>query len=202
LVDLVVLQTVSYIIAALSFTVTCTYYIMNLRNNQKNMQVTLETRKAQLYTSLLANWNTKDFSKIRYDTYNMEWTDLDDFRKKYNPSNNSDTFASWNTYGRSILGLAELRRKGLIDLDFLDGMMLADVLGWWAHFGSLEKEAWQRRRPNWRRVVPFVLEVIEYHRKRYPELYDENGNFRNLVGRPWVQPEEMRQLQIELKISQ
>jgi hypothetical protein len=202
MVDLVVFQTVSYIIAALSFAVTCTYYIMNIRNTQKNMQVTLETRKAQLYMSLLANWNTKEFSKIRYDSYNMEWTDLDDFNKKYNASNNSDTFASYNTYGRTILGLAELKKKGLIDLDFLDGMMLADIIHWWAYFGSLEKEAWQRRKPNWRRVVPFVSEVIEYQRKRYPELYDENGNNRNVVGRPWVQSEEMRKLQVELKISQ
>jgi uncharacterized protein YoxC len=40
MVDLVVLQTVSYIIAALSFAVTCAYYIMNLRNTQKNMKIT------------------------------------------------------------------------------------------------------------------------------------------------------------------
>jgi hypothetical protein len=174
------------------------YYIFNMRNSQRNQQMQLETRQAQLYMALLDRWNTKEFSKQRYDSYRMEWTDLDDFREKYNRSNNSDIFASFNTFGRSILGLAELKRKGLIDISFLDGMMLTDILNWWAHFGSLEKEAWERRSPNWWSVVPFIMEVIEYDRKNRPEGYDENGIYKYLRGKPWVQPEEMMQLRQKL----
>jgi len=35
MVELELLQTASYLIAALSFAVTCTYYIMNLRNAER-----------------------------------------------------------------------------------------------------------------------------------------------------------------------
>jgi len=170
------------------------YYVLTVKNTQKNQQLQLETRQAQLYMSLLDRWNTAEFSKQRYDSYNMEWTDLDDFRQKYNRKTNSDIFASWNTFGRTILGLAELKRKGLIDVDFLDGMMLADILNWWVRFGSLEKESWERGSPNWWSVVPFVMEIIEHDRKNRPKGYDEKGVYRWLRGKPWVQPEEMMQL--------
>jgi hypothetical protein len=174
------------------------YYIFSIRSSQRNQQMQLETRQAQLYMALLDRWNTKEFAKQRYDSYRMEWTDLDDFREKYNRRNNSDIFASWNTFGRSILGLAELKRKGLIDISFLDGMMLTDILNWWAHFGSLEKEAWERGSPNWWSHFPFIMEVIEYDRKNRPEGYDENGVYRWPRGKPWVQPEEMMQLRQKL----
>jgi hypothetical protein len=181
------------------------YYVLTVRHNQrnqeimiKNQELQLETRQAQLYMSLLSRWNTAEFSRQRYDSYNMEWTDLDDFREKYNRRNNSDIFASWNTFGRTILGLAELKRKGLINMSFLDGMMLADILHWWTRFGSLEKESWERGSPNWWSVVPFIMEVIEYDRKNTPENYDENGVFRRLRGKPWINPDEMRELRNQL----
>jgi len=158
-----------------------------------------KTRRAQLYMSLLDRWNTKEFSEQRYEVYEMEWTDVDDWREKYNWRNNREIYASYNTFGRSILGLAELRRKGLIDMDFLDGMMLTDIVNWWAHIGSLEKEKCERGRPSWPSHFPFIMEVVEYDMKRRPFSYDENGNFR--VRRPdetWVRPEEMMQLRREI----
>ena len=171
--------------------------LIQLRDMGKTRQAELETRQAQLYMSLLDRWNTKEFSKQRYEAYRMEWTDLDEFNEKYNRVNNPDIFASWNTFGRSILGLAELRRKGLIDVDFLGGMMLTDVRNWWAHFGSLEKEMWERGRPGWWSHFPFISEVIEYDRKRSPMVYDENGNYRVRPDQTWVRPEEMMQLRRE-----
>jgi len=192
------LQTLLTYLTLISVPVGVFYHIMTLRNTRKNQQLQLETRQAQLYMALLDRWNTKEFSTQRYDSYRMEWTDLDDFREKYNRRNNSDIFASWNTFGRSILGLAELKRKGLIDIGFLDGMMLTDILNWWVHFGSLEKEAWERGSPSWWSLFPFIMEVIEYDRKNRPEGYDENGAYKWLRGKPWVQPEEMMQLRQKL----
>jgi hypothetical protein len=198
MVDQLTLQTLGILLTGLTVSIAAIYYTLTLRYTRKNQQIQLETRQAQLYMSLLDRWNTKEFSKQRYDSYRMEWTDLDDFREKYNARNNPDIFASFNTFGRSILGLAELKRKGLIDISFLDGMMLTDILHWWARFGSMEKEAWERGSPNWWSVVPFIMEVIEYDRKNRPEGYDENGVYKWLRGKPWVQPEEMMQLRQKL----
>jgi len=202
---MVTVETISIVFTGLSISLAAFYYISTLRNASRMRELTLkaqeqalETRQAQLYMSLLDRWNTKEFSKQRYDSYRMEWTDLDDFREKYNWSNNPDIFASWNTFGRSILGLAELRRKGLIDIDFLDGMMLTDVRNWWRRFGPLEKEAWERESSNWWSHFPFIKEVVEHDRKLRPNLYDENGNCRVRPDQTWVRPEEMMKLRREI----
>jgi len=172
--------------------------LFQLRDIKQTRETELETRQAQLYMSLLDRWNTKEFSEQRYEVYRMEWTDLDDFREKYNARSNPDIFASWNTFGRSILGLAELHRKGLIDIDFLDGMMLADIVHWWAKFSGLEKERWERGRPAWESHFPLIMEAVELDRKRYPYRYDDNGNFIVRPDQTWVPPEEIMQLRREL----
>jgi len=189
------------------------YYILDLQNQRedqklanarqelmlKSQEQDLETRQAQLYMSLLDGWNTKDFSEQRYEVYRMEFKDYDDFRNKYNSINNPGVFASWNTFGRKILGLAELKRKGLIDIDFLDGMMISDVLNWWRRFGPLEKEALERGTSNWWSHFPFIMEVVEYHRSRYPKFYDENGNRKVPVGQSWIKPEEIMRLRAKIE---
>jgi hypothetical protein len=195
MVDLALLQSISYMAGALGVCIAAVYYVFVMRT-------TLQTRQAQLYMALIDNWNTKEFSNMRYDSYRMDWTDLDDYTKKYNPNNNVDLYASYNTFGRAILGLGELRKKRLIDIAFLDGMMMADTLRWWAHFGSLEKERWRRGLPGWENLVPFVMEVIEYHRKNSPWDFNEDGTWkRPASSKPWVKPEEMRLLQEKLNIK-
>ncbi len=61
MVDLALLQTVSYLIAALSFAATCTYYIMNLRTTQQNMKNTLETRQTQLFMQKYDRFSSPEF---------------------------------------------------------------------------------------------------------------------------------------------
>ena len=168
------------------------YYLFIMRNSQRNQQMQLETRQAELYMRLWEKWNTKEFSEQRYEVYRMEWTDFDDFNEKYSGRSNPETFASWNTFGRMITGLAELRRKRLIDVEFLDIMMINDIMNWWAKCGSLEKESWEKGVPNWRSHFPFIKEVIEYDRRLRPFRYDENGDRMSLrPGRTWVRPEDM-----------
>lgn len=130
----------------------------------------------------------------------MQFTGFEDFREKYNPRNNPESFASWNTFGRSIGGLAELKRKGLIDIAFLDGMMMSDVMNWWIRFGALEKEAWERGDPNWWSHFPFIMEVVDYRRKQFPSGFDENGASKTAHsrGQTWVNPEYMMQLRARI----
>ncbi len=79
MVDMVVLQTFSYLIAALSFAVTCTYYIMNLKNNAKNQELTLktqqqnlDTRQAQLFMPLYAYYEQTEFPRNLHNIY-VKW---------------------------------------------------------------------------------------------------------------------------------
>jgi hypothetical protein len=134
----------------------------------------------------------------------MEWTDGRDFYGKYNANNNPEAFASWNTFGRTINGLAELRRKNLIDIEFLDEEMIVDIRNFWGKFGAFDKEMWEFGRPNWGGHFPFIKEVIDYDRRRRSWLYDEETGEAKLTqgqrerGIVWVQPEEIEPIRIKL----
>jgi hypothetical protein len=64
MVDLAILQTTSYLIAAISFAVTCAYYILNLRNTRK-------THELQAFMQVFDRFNNKDF-----------WNELDEMMKR------------------------------------------------------------------------------------------------------------------------
>ena len=76
MIELAVLQTASYLIAALSFAVTCAYYIMNLRTQQTNMKMTLETWQAQFLMSPSQRFSDPEYQDNFFTTMsNMSWSD-------------------------------------------------------------------------------------------------------------------------------
>ena len=165
-----------------------------------------KARMAELYLRLWERWNTMEFCEQRYESYGMEWTDRDDFYNKYHPvwGSEKEKFASWNTFGRNICGLAELRMKRLIDVEFLDVEMVIDIVNWWSYFGRLELELWRREQPLWPGHFPFIKEVFESDMRRRPWMYDEmTGDLKippenRARGATWIQPEEIEQIRREL----
>ncbi len=130
----------------------------------------------------------------------MEWTDRKDFDEKYNVQNNPELFTSWNTFARNIAGLAELKKKGLIDLEFLDLMMLTDITNWWRTFGEMTLESWKQGRYTWHSHFPFIEEVVKIDRVKRPWRYDrETGEY--LAPHPrhrWIDPKEMMRIRKEM----
>jgi hypothetical protein len=160
-----------------------------------------KTRQAELYLRLWERWNTKEFSEQRYKAYSIQCTDQDEFDEKYDGRKNPDVFAAWITFGRSILGLAELNKKRLIDIDFLDNSMISDIANWWTVFGALEKDSWEKGDPNFEGHFPFIRKVIDYDRRIRPFRYNENGEIALpwLAKYTWVPPEEMDPSKIKRK---
>ena len=119
MVDLAVLQTVSYLIAALSFAVTCAYYIMNLRNTQKNMEMTLETRRINIINSLTSYGVSPDGMKVYFEILNYKWTDYDDFERKYGSNNNMEAHAKRNSIWAGFNVCGAMLRKGQLKTEDL-----------------------------------------------------------------------------------
>jgi len=114
------IQMVSQIAGALGVCIAAIYYIINLKNNQKNMKTTLETRQTQLFMQLFAQYNTKDFmNDFGRVAYQMEYKNLADWQEKYSPMNNLDYWASWSRVGRFFDGVGILVKSGLIDVDLV-----------------------------------------------------------------------------------
>ena len=84
MVDLVMLQSVSYVAASIGVCFAAIYYVMTLRVQQTNMKQTLVKRQAQLFTQIFNLYISSGFSaNITEIMFNWEWTDFEDFRNKY-----------------------------------------------------------------------------------------------------------------------
>lgn len=68
------------------------YYVLTVRNSQRSQQIARETQQLQLLIQL-ASFQDLEFSKIDLEVINMEWTDYDDFERKYGSDYNPDNYA-------------------------------------------------------------------------------------------------------------
>jgi hypothetical protein len=123
MVDLALLQSVSYIAGALGVCVAAAYYVMNLRTTQKNLKTTLETRKIQLITNLSHEiFNEEGFHKFG-ELLNMEWRDYDDFeKKKYGSDVNLDNYSKRMSTLYIFNSAGSLPREKLVEPETLYGL--------------------------------------------------------------------------------
>jgi hypothetical protein len=77
MVDLALLQSVSYIAGALGVCVAAIFYVLNLRISQRNIKTNTETRQFQLLMQLSAPQFTKEGFRTWFEFANMEWKDYD-----------------------------------------------------------------------------------------------------------------------------
>ena len=108
-VDIVLLQTVSIAIASAGVFLAAMYYIFQIRHQTRIRQTDLTMR---MYTSWVSEELTKPWLKV----WNLEFTDYDDFKKKYGTylSDNPENAALLSVINSfTIIGLL-LQRK-LVD---------------------------------------------------------------------------------------
>jgi hypothetical protein len=144
MVDLSLLQSVSYIAGALGVCIAAIFYILNLRISQRNMKTTLETRKLSFVTSITSQLLSEEGQRRYGELMNMEWTDYGDFERKYGSDNNLDNYGKrmsiWNLY--NTLGM--LLRERLIEPELLYSINNIDPLFMWSKFKDIIAE--NRRR--------------------------------------------------------
>ena len=95
MVDLVVLQSVSYVAAAIGVCVAAFYYTMMLRASERN-------RKIQLSTSITERLGSKGFLRDFIELNRLDWKDVDDFVKRYDSSVNLDSFARAHELSKGV----------------------------------------------------------------------------------------------------
>jgi hypothetical protein len=120
MVDLALLQSVSYIAGALGVCLAAAYYIMNLKVQQTNLKQTLETRQMQLYMQSLQETRTKPFLKDWIEIcYNQTYNDYQEWRSKYGPSVNPESYSSWVHVTQLYQGLGYLVESKMIEPETL-----------------------------------------------------------------------------------
>jgi hypothetical protein len=112
MIDLALLQSISYIAGALGVCIAAIFYGLNLRISQRNMKQTLETRRIGLIDSITTRIANAEGRKNYQELMNYEWTDYDNFERRYGTEYNLDS--SSKRYGRDYL----------VDLEYLAREML------------------------------------------------------------------------------
>ena len=132
MVDLVVLQSFSYIAGAISVVLGVIYYAINLREQRRNGRITLAN-------SLTQRMETYDFHRTYADLLYYKWKDYDDYEKKYGSDNNIDSYAKRLSMWRFYNGLGNMLKNNVIDAEVLydhggDGAIML-----WAKFELIIK---------------------------------------------------------------
>jgi hypothetical protein len=139
MVDLALLQSVSYMAGALGVCVAAFYYIMTLRASERSRRIQLVS---QMSNDLI---NVEGYGKF-FDLLNMEWRDYDDFEKKYGSDFNvhaaSQRISVWQTFNK----LGYMLRNGLVDAEDLYEMGGMSCVTQWAKWEAIIRE--NRRRYN------------------------------------------------------
>jgi hypothetical protein len=102
------IQSISITLAALSFIVAVTYYILVLRATERN-------RRIQIVSQLSRDLGTVEGMKYHFELLNMEWGDYDDFERKYGSDTNQEAasirYSMWALYN----SLGNMLRSGMVD---------------------------------------------------------------------------------------
>ena len=104
MVDIALLQSVSYMAGALGVFIAAIFYVLNLRISQRNMRLTLETRRLSLIENIASRVTDEEGEKRMQELSNYEWTDYADFNRKYGSENNvsasAKRYALWHDYNK------------------------------------------------------------------------------------------------------
>ena len=155
MVDLALLQSISYIAGALGVCVAAFYYVINLRISQKNQELTLkaleqsaksqeltlksqqqnlETRQAQLFMQLYQTSMSKDYMDSNYRMARMELKTIEDYKRMMN---DPTTYRDFFTFGMWLEGAGVLVREGLVDIGTVSLLSSGGIVWWWDYFGEM-----------------------------------------------------------------
>jgi hypothetical protein len=133
MIDLALLQSVSYIAGALGVCVAALSFTFNMR-------ATTKSRRASLTNNLMNSFLAEDGMKRFHDLEIMEWKGFEDFCRKYDSTVNSDNYvkrqAFWNTC--DLIGYQY--REGLIDLGTVYNAGGIFISYSWFKFGPIIEE--------------------------------------------------------------
>ncbi len=141
------------------------YYIMTLRNQQKNREHSEETRKIQLLLGINKNIEGAGSGVQFNEIMDWKWDSYDDFISKYGVENNPDAYRKRRRMWQLMHVNGLLVRDGLIDVSALFDYTSGGALNMWRKFKDIIEE--NRRLydlPEYLIGLEYLAGEIEKHR--------------------------------------
>ena len=137
-------QTVGVLVTAASVTVAAIYYMITLRNNQRNLKTSLDTRQAQLLMNVYSKYTDPIYiQSYKQAIANMNWSNPEDYVKKYPPMSPESMAVElvFNYYE----GIGVLVEEGLLDVELVAKLMSGHIIPLWEKYSPLILEARKQR---------------------------------------------------------
>ena len=150
------------------------YYIMTLRNQQKNQQLALETRQAQLFMGIYNNtFASAPYRKATNVLFKATWNNYDEFKELVFDGENMATEFSdaYGLVGFILEGVGVLVREDLLDIRFVALLLSSQVKMFWEKNLPIIDE-W-RQYWNTQRVwseTEYLYNALMKYLEEHPEL--------------------------------
>jgi hypothetical protein len=142
MVDILLLQTVSIVVASAGVFAASIYYSLQIRHQNK-------MRQTDLVMKLYSQFDNLEFQKVLREVLNRQAKDFHDYEEKYG-------WAEYTTVGLFFEGIGILLNRKLIDIELVDDMFTTDIKWTWKKMKDITLEA--RKVQN----QPEILEWFEY----------------------------------------
>jgi len=128
---------ISAIAAAVGVIIGVVFATLQLRDLVK-------TRQTDLVMRLDTTFGSKEFQEAWVETLRMEFTDYEDYLRKYGAASGKPVYASVNMVGNFFEGLGILLRRKLIDIALVDDLFSSDVIITWHKMKPII-EGWRKQ---------------------------------------------------------
>jgi hypothetical protein len=157
-------QTIGVLVTAASVSIAAIYYMLTLKTNQKNLSMNLETRQSQFMSQISDEINSLENWKIAWELLGMEWTDWEDFEKKYGSSCNPEAAARRFSLFSKLDNVGWLLKNGMLDPEWVHSQFHMNVTMLWLKF---EPQIIQMRKAM---RSPTILMGFEYLGRKILEI--------------------------------
>jgi hypothetical protein len=147
MVDLAILQFIRDTIAIIVGITAFAYYIVTVRNQNKTIRLQMIQR--------IWEWISSEEDYLKFtQLLRMNWTDYEDFNRKYGANNNPENHAMRWAVMNNMNGLGYLLNEGAIDVETVYDHSGGRIIWLWIKFEPIILE--------FRKVTPYAMKWWEY----------------------------------------
>jgi len=148
------------------------YYVLTVRASQRNQQLQLETRQAQLMMQIASTFS-EEFSRNWLEIMSVEWSDFDDYDRKI--MKDKTRMSKFMNIGFLLESVGVLVYKKMIDIELVDHLFSSMVITYWEKFGPMEimfREHYNNpKNAEWTEYL--YNEVMRIAIAQHPEIRDK-----------------------------
>jgi hypothetical protein len=129
MVDILLLQTVSIVVASTGLLIAAIYYALQLRHQTRARQDMVKTRQAEILMKLHSAFTTKEMCEAALKYMSTEYKDYDDFVEKYgSPFAEGEIPTVFLMIGMFFEGIGILLKNRLVPIDLVTDLFAVDMM--------------------------------------------------------------------------